>query len=167
MEEIMKDVAVKIIKVGDERKTTKGTPFRYLTVKQLDLGTEHEVCVFYNKREWALNMGDEITITIDTYEHNGETKFRSGLDKITPLKDVQGELSPPQSPAPTKGQPQPDWDAKDRRMARMNSLSHAVKTVELEMYQYKNSDSELLLLQDIITRVLTTANEYEQWIYRN
>ena len=148
----------KITKVGDERRTKnpgkdgKTHRYRWVEATELSLGKQYEVCMYNNGLEWNLNVGDTVVLSVNEIK-TMPGKYSGGLDKVVPIVK--------ETPAPEEKKNGPNWDMKDRRMARMNALSHAVKTVELSL-----SSKEALGEDTIAGLVMKTAEIYEDWIYR-
>jgi len=71
---------------------------------------------------------------------------------------VSGQFQQP-SQTPKKEKKEVDWDAKERRMVRMNSLSHATEIVKTSVKDDVGEDS----MAQLVTKV---AEQLENWVYR-
>ncbi len=94
-------------------------------------------------------------------------KFKKHYDK--PYQGQQGtqqapQTTNPQQPAP-QGKNEPDWDAKDLRMARMNSLTNSTKLICLIAEANKDIDVKGKDREGLVNLVTQTADILLHYIY--
>ena len=115
---------VAITKIGIPRITKTGKNIVDINVKELSTKQFFEVGIFKGKDDFPFNVGNEVVIDITAKEFNGKTYYSSNIEKIAPVIPVIKEN-------PKDKVPQEVWENKDKRMVRMNSLSHAVEIFKL------------------------------------
>src|SRR3990167_2952772 len=146
---------VAITKIGIPRITKTGKNIVDINVKELSTKQFFEVGIFKGKDDFPFNVGNEVVIDITAKEFNGKTYYSSSIEKIAPVISVIKEN-------PKDKVPQEVWENKDKRIGRMNSLSHAVEIFKLSK---ENKTVEGEGYETIIECVKTIAEQLETWIY--
>ena len=147
--------AVKILKIGDvfKVKTQFGEKEkRNYTVKEMSTGKEMEVGYFLKKDTVDLTVGDEVLMELS---QQGKYINCKTIEPFTP-PPVPEEVSPKETV------PSEVWENKDKRMARMNSLSHSV---EIYKVSKENITGEGEGYNTIVECVKDIAEQLEKWIY--
>jgi len=103
----------------------------------------------------AFNPGDNVELE---YTEQGAFKNITNamlLEKANPAEKIQIQTADKIQKAP-----QSVWDDKDRRMVRMNALSHGVKLFD----SLPNGKKEPI--EDPISFICGVAEAFEVWVYR-
>lgn len=153
--------AIKIISIGQVSNvnTTYGLKQKVNLIVQdasTPQGQEIKTSWFLPKEGIWFNAGD--TVLADLVQNGvywNIKKIECMGEPIAPIvQNIQKEVKVVELP---KSVEPVDWDGKERRMVRMNSLSHATELVK------HDSDMDL---NDKAKFVTTLAEIFELWIYR-
>ena len=143
-------------------QTQTGKRIARLVVKELSLNQALDVTVWLNEAQWTFNVGDTVEMDMKKGKpFQGKDQYSASIEgiklvaptTITPKNDVKQDV------------PQDVWDKKDRRMCRMNALTHATEVIKL--YLSQNPQPTPLSASDITGLIQVEAETFENWIYRD
>jgi len=148
--------------VGSIEGQDKGRRIKILVTKG-DTKQDVPITVFLNEGEFSIPLGSEILLKCQAKEYKGTMQYSVGLKFIKVLK-AGASLPPtpkPQVAATPPKQDPVDWDGKERRMVRMNSLAHAT-----ELVKDAQSFTEAKDLEKMVKETMGAAEQFELWVYR-
>lgn len=152
-----KDVTGKIIQLGTIKNTKAGDiqPVDLL----LDNGNAITVSVFLHGDKFLFGAGDMVDLSVQIGEYKGQKQYSTGVEYVTShTKKALEQEKPTQSVSAQPVVDQSVWDAKDKRMVRMNALSHAVCVVDQEKFVALGEDTRAEM-------VIKIAEMFAGWIY--
>ncbi len=138
-----------------------------------ELGNEEKVLFAVKKDDILVDASSAMELGIWGVKYDANTgKFKAYYNGSVAkqLQNQQQAPSPPaqatnyQSPAP-QGKKEPDWDAKDLRMARMNSLTNSTKLICLIAEANKDIDIKGKDREGLVNLVTQTADILLHYIY--
>ncbi|MFA5163789.1 MAG: hypothetical protein WC441_04730 [Patescibacteria group bacterium] len=160
-----------VVEVGPSKLNRNQKAFRPCKLQD-DLGEQHSVTVNQGK---GLLIGDAVLgkrcqFSLSTYAgqngvaYSGFWSDKAQVNQATQAPQTPARVSfPPQNqskaPTPTVA-PKVDWDAKDRRMAKISALRGAV---EKQVVMADIAKDLTVVTKD---KIIETAEFFLEWIYR-
>ena len=147
-------------------------PYALGTLKD-ELGDEEKVLFAVKKGETLVDACCAMELGIWAIRYDANTgKFKAYYNGSV-AKQLQNGQQAPSQPAqstnyqqPTpQGKKEPDWDAKDLRMARMNSLTNSTKLICLIAEAHKDIDVMGKDREGLVNLVTQTADIILHYIY--
>ena len=166
--------ALKVVDIGvvKEIQTKYGLKAK-VNVKVVELSTQkvYEAGYFIPQSGIPFTIGEEITGELSVsgkYVNLNNVQKMSKVETAQPTQRVADPFIETPKESPKDKVPQEVWEAKDRRMVRMNSYSHAVEIVKISEDTRLKAIGEPQFVEagEILSIVKSIAQEIEKDIYR-
>ncbi len=133
---------------------------RFFDVKEVSTGDDYSASIFINPSTPHVAVNDEVLMDIVVEGKYANIKKMETIDGLVKEEKKEEKKEGKTEEKSIDKVPNHIWEAKDRRMCRMNSLTHALKTVELSKVDTK--DLETSELENL---VMMSADNYLTYIY--
>jgi hypothetical protein len=165
-----KEIAAKIIKVGEER-APQDKRLVPITIQEKTTGKSYDVTVWLNDDEWSYGTGTEVTMEIRAgKEYKGKKQYSSNIKSITPTFEVDNGFetakksaeeifaSSPKEPSEEK----PNWDIINLRDYRSRTQAQIISKSKQEFDLLGDKEELDSLIENIIylTEQLVNRNIY-------
>lgn len=108
-------------------------------------------------------VGDEVqfvpTVSKDGFSHISQPVLIKKAEPIIPMSQAVGQTIKQVVDNIVEKERKPDWDAKDRRIVRMNCITNTVNLFNKEGLKIEDN-------QSIMQGILQFASMFEEWVYR-